>query len=33
MVYEPIVVLEEARIRESAASDGIFPLITDEPPD
>ena len=32
-VYEPIVVLEEARIRESAASDGIFPLITDEPPD
>lgn len=32
-VYEPIAVLDEARIRESAASDGIFPLITDEPPE
>ena len=32
-VYEPMAVLEEARVRESAASDGIFPLITDEPPD
>jgi transposase len=32
-VYDPIAVLEEACIRESAASDGIFPLITDEPAD
>lgn len=32
-VYEPVAVLEEARIREAAASDGIFPLITDEPQD
>ncbi len=32
-VYEPVVTLDTQGIQESAAADGIFPLITDMPPE